>query len=240
MNAIEIEQLNFRFSGPAILSDITLTIESGEFLALVGPNGGGKTTLIKLILGLLKPTSGKIKVLGKTPQTASSSIGYVSQYPTFQRDFPITVEDVVELGTVSKKLQLWPFGKKTNSAVTQALEETGIEHLRKETIDTLSGGQIQRVQVARALASKPQILLLDEPTANIDQRGEAEIFDLLKALNDRLTIIVISHDIGFISAYVKRVACLNQTLVCHQPEEIDNEQLEQLYGQPIHMIHHHH
>ncbi len=240
MNAIEIEQLNFRFSGPAILSDITLTIESGEFLALVGPNGGGKTTLIKLILGLLKPTSGKIKVLGKTPQTASSSIGYVSQYPTFQRDFPITVEDVVELGTVSKKLQFWPFGKKANSAVTQALEETGIEHLRKETIDTLSGGQIQRVQVARALASKPQILLLDEPTANIDQRGEAEIFDLLKALNDRLTIIVISHDIGFISAYVKRVACLNQTLVCHQPEEIDNEQLEQLYGQPIHMIHHHH
>jgi zinc transport system ATP-binding protein len=237
MNAIEIHGLNFDYSGVPILEHIDLEVPEGEFIGVVGPNGGGKSTLLKLILGLLTPSTGQVRVLGKSPEAARRRIGYVPQYPPFPRDFPISVEDTVLLGRTRR---LGPLTRTDREAASRAMKEARVANLRQRPIGSLSGGQLQRTLVARALVSDPELLLLDEPTANIDLRGEEEIFDLLRQLNERMTIVVVSHDIAFISEYVERVACLNRTLVCHRTEAIDSETIQELYGPHIQMIPHQH
>lgn len=249
---IDIRSLNFSYGSVATLSDIDLQVEDGEFLGIVGPNAGGKSTLLKLILGLRQPQSGKIRVLDRSPRSASRQLGYVPQYPSFPRDFPISVEQVVQLGRLgmargSRKYgSFWQAllpGRTTAAdrhAVRRALIEVEAEDLAQRQIDSLSGGQLQRVLLARALVAEPRILILDEPTANIDQRLESEIFDLLKELNKRMTILVVSHDIAFISRYVNRVACVNRTLVCHHTDAIDGEVIQELYGEHVRMIAHAH
>ena len=235
---IELRGVSFAYDGPPVLSGIDLAVPQGEFLGIVGPNAGGKSTLLKLILGLLEPTTGTVRVLGRTPARARRRLGYVPQYPSFARDFPITVEQVVLMG----RLGGW-FGRysATDKAIARrAMAETEIDHLAGRHIQHLSGGQLQRVMVARALAAEPEILLLDEPTANIDQRMESDIFDLLKTLNERMTILVVSHDVAFISGYVHRVACLNRTLVCHETEAVDGHTIQELYGEEVRMVAHHH
>ena len=245
---IDIQALNFSHGSVPTLSGIDLQVTDGEFLGIVGPNAGGKSTLLKLILGLLQPQSGTVKVLGRTPSAASKLLGYVPQYPSFPRDFPITVEQVVQLGRLgqgqrsSRWQSLWP-GRVSNTdrtAVKRALDEVEAGSIAKRQIGSLSGGQLQRVLLARALVGDPRILILDEPTANIDQRLEGEIFDLLKAINARMTILVVSHDVAFISRYVSRVACVNRTLVCHQTEAVDSEVIQELYGKDVRMIAHGH
>jgi zinc transport system ATP-binding protein len=238
--AIHIANLTFRYATPPVLDHVDLEVREGEFLGLVGPNGGGKSTLLKIVLGLLKPESGTVEVLGKPPSIGRESIGYVPQFATFRRDFPISVEDTVLLGRLGKGGAMGPFGRRDREIARQAMRETRISDLHGRPIETLSGGQLQRTLVARALACEPEILLLDEPTANIDQRGEMDIFDLFESLNQRLTIVLVSHDIAFISKYVHRVACLNQTLVCHQTENINGEIISELYGEPMRIIHHNH
>lgn len=238
--AIRIENLTFRYATHPVLDRVELMVEQGEFLGLVGPNGGGKSTLLKIILGLLKPESGRVEVLGKPPVKGRESIGYVPQFATFRRDFPISVEDTVLLGRLGKGNPTGPFGRLDRDVAKRAMKEARILELRNRPIETLSGGQLQRTLVARALACEPAILLLDEPTANIDQRGEEDIFELLETLNDRLTIVLVSHDIAFISKYVDRVACLNRTLVCHRTEKIDGDIINELYGEPMRIIHHSH
>lgn len=235
---ITVEDVSFSYGGPMVLEQVNLTVERGEFLGLVGPNGGGKSTLLKIVLGLLEPGAGRITVLGQKPVEARQAIGYVPQFATFPRYFPVSVEDTVLLGRLGKSRSIIGYGKADKEAARRAMVETEIEDLRKRPIDALSGGQVQRVLIARALASEPKILILDEPTSNIDMRAETDIFDLLKKLNTQMTIVVVSHDIGFISQYVSLIACLNRTLLCHSSSPITGKMIEQLYGAPVQMIRH--
>lgn len=236
---IELKDVSFAYDiGPPALEHVSLAVEEGEFLGLVGPNGGGKSTLLKLVLGLLKPASGEVRVAGATAQAARRMIGYMPQYARYVRDFPISVEETVLLGRLGIARLLGGYGKADREAAHRAMRETEVLDLRQRPLGTLSGGQVQRVLVARALACDPRILILDEPTANIDLRGETDIFDVFKVLNQRMTIVVVSHDIGFISHYVTRVACLNRTLLCHQPVPIGAEVIQRLYGMPVHLIPH--
>lgn len=236
---IELKDVSFAYDiGPPALEHVSLAVREGEFLGLVGPNGGGKSTLLKLVLGLFRPGSGEVRVAGGTPQESRRVIGYVPQYARFARDFPISVEETVLLGRLGTTRLLGGYRAADREAAHLAMTETEVLDLRQRPLGTLSGGQLQRVLVARALACDPRILILDEPTANIDMRAETEIFDLFKALNQHMTIVVVSHDIGFISRYVTRVACLNRTLLCHQPVPIGSEVIEKLYGMPVQRIPH--
>ncbi|MGD8592915.1 MAG: ABC transporter ATP-binding protein [Gammaproteobacteria bacterium] len=237
---ISIENVSFSYGGPLALENINLTVRKGEFLGVVGPNGGGKSTLLKLILGLFRPDAGKLTVLGKTPEKGREHIGYVPQHVRFNRDFPITVEDTILLGRLGKSKSLWGYAVKDKQLCAKVMQETEIDDLKQRRLNTLSGGQLQRVLIARALVSDPEILILDEPTANIDLRVEEDIFGLLKRLNERVTIIIVSHDIGFISEYVNRVACLNRTLLCHETSAISGKMIEDLYATPVQMIQHIH
>jgi len=237
---IEFKGVSYAYDGPAVLSDIDLVVPAGEFLGIVGPNAGGKSTLLKLILGLIEPSAGRIKVLGSNPAKARVRLGYVPQYPVFARDFPITVEQVVLMGRLGLGRWFGGYSVADRTIARRAMGETEVAHLAGRHIQHLSGGQLQRVLVARALASEPEILLLDEPTANIDQRMESDIFALLRGLNQRMTILVVSHDVAFISGYVHRVACLNRTLVCHDTAAIDGQTIQALYGEDVRMVDHHH
>lgn len=245
---IDVRGVHFAYGAAPILSAVELQVEDGEFLGIVGPNAGGKSTLLKLILGLLQPQAGAIRVLGRRPRAASRLVGYVPQYPSFPRDFPVSVAQVVELGRLGagpdgiSRGVLWP-GRTTRAdraATRRALDEVEAGDIAERQIGSLSGGQLQRVLLARALASEPHILILDEPTANIDQRLESDIFDLLKGLNARMTILVVSHDIAFISRYVRRVACINRTLVCHRTDAVDGQVIHDLYRGDVRMIAHRH
>ncbi len=213
---IQIQAVSFSYDTVLVLEKIDLDIEKGEFFAIVGPNASGKSTLVKLILGLLVPDRGNIKVFGHDPREARVRIGYVPQHPTFHRDFPISVAEVVRLGQLGSKFSTRQAERNFNAAIAAV----DLEEISARQISTLSGGQLQRVLIGRALACSPEILILDEPTANIDFPTEVNIFELLKQHNDNMTIIVISHDIVFISDYVDRVGCLNRTLITHQTREI--------------------
>jgi zinc transport system ATP-binding protein len=242
--AISIAGVGFSYGEAPVLEGVDLDVTQGEFIGLVGPNAGGKSTLLKLVLGLLEPQSGRVKVLGRTPAQARCLLGYVSQYPGFVRDFPITVEQVVLMGRLGSgqgwRRWLGGWTAADRAAARSALVEVQAADLASRQIGTLSGGQLQRVLVARALVGEPRLLILDEPTANIDQRMEGEIFDLLRELNARMTILVVSHDVAFISAYVTRVACLNRTLVCHRTEAIDGNIIHALYGEDVRRVAHEH
>lgn len=235
---ISVKDVWYAYNGTPVLEDITLDIERGEFLGLIGPNAGGKSTLLKLILGLLEPARGRIEVLGTTPQEARKRLGYVPQHASFPRDFPINVEETVMLGRLGLTRSAGAFNRHDRKKAHAALEAVEIESLRRRGLNELSGGQLQRVLIARALACEPEVLLLDEPTANIDMRAEEDIFALLKSYNSRMTIVVVSHDIAFITTYVSRVACLNVRLMCHQTAQLDGSLIEQLYGKPVKYINH--
>ncbi len=245
---IDLQGVSFSYGATSVLEDVDLKVDEGEFIGIVGPNAGGKSTLLKLILGLLTPYSGHIQVLGRKPRRAQHLLGYVSQHPNFSKEFPITVGQLVLLGRMGSRPNkgwlsaLIPGGytKADHVATQRALAEVEAENLIDRQIGSLSGGQLQRVLLARALVANPSILILDEPTANIDQRLESDIFDLLKRLNLRMTILVVSHDIAFISSYVTRVACINRTLVCHHTDAIDGQVIQNLYGENVRMVAHHH
>jgi len=247
-SVIDIRDVTFSYGAAVVLQGVSLEVERGEFLGIVGPNAGGKSTLLRLVLGLLEPQLGRIRVLGKPPRRASRELGYVSQYPSFPRDFPISVEQSVLLGRIGARSPLgwWDalmpggYTRSDRQAAREALEEVEAADLAGRQIGSLSGGQLQRVLLARALVSEPTVLILDEPTANIDLRVESDIFDLLKRLNARMTILVVSHDVGFISSYVTRVACINRTLVCHRTDAIDGQVIQQLYGEHVRMVAHRH
>jgi len=246
--AVEVRDLTFAYWTVPVLKDVSLKVDTGEFLGIVGPNAGGKSTLLKLILGLLEPQAGRIFVLGDRPHRARRQLGYVPQYPSFPRDFPINVEQAVLLGRLGHRSGanwlgcLTPAGysRSDRKAVARALDEVEAVDLARRQIGSLSGGQLQRVLLARALVCEPAILILDEPTASIDLRLESDIFDLLKRLNERMTILVVSHDVGFISGYVNRVACINRTLVCHHTDAINGQVIRDLYGENVRMVAHGH
>jgi zinc transport system ATP-binding protein len=237
---ITLERVSFSYGTAPAVKDVNLTVEEGEFLGIVGPNAGGKSTLLKLVLGLLEPQAGVVRVLGGCPKVGRIHLGYVPQYPTFLRDFPISVEQVVLLGLLPGGLTPGRVRAWDRAEARRALDEVEAGDLAPRQIGTLSGGQLQRVLLARALVGEPRVLILDEPTANIDQRLESDIFDLLKELNARMTILVVSHDVAFISSYVHRVACLNRTLVCHRTDAINGQIIRDLYQEPVRMVAHSH
>jgi zinc transport system ATP-binding protein len=237
---IAIEDLSFSYEGPPVLEHVTLNVEQGEMLGIVGPNGGGKSTLLKIILGLLKPAGGKVTVLGRPPAEGRREVSYVPQTIHFPKDFPICVEEAVLMGRLGRTRFFGGYSRHDRHVAGEVMEKTEVGDLGRRRLGDLSGGQLQRVFIARALASRPQILILDEPTAHIDLRVEEDIFDLLKKLNAHMTIVVVSHDVGFISHYVTRVACLNRSLLCHQAVEISQDVMDKLYGAPVRIIHHDH
>ena len=230
MSIIEIKDLDFDYGGEPILTSVNLTVKNKEFLAIIGPNGGGKTTLIKLMLGLLSPNKGTVLINGKPPGDNGSSIGYVPQNVHMNQSFPISALDVVLMGAFDPKNRFRRNKAKYQKTALEALERLEMGKYASKKIGTLSGGQRQRVLIARALVSNPELLLLDEPTASIDTKGQAEFYDLLARLNKDITILVVSHDLLVISRYVNAVACVNKRLHYHDQAEITGDMLETMYS----------
>ncbi len=229
---VEISQLCYSNNGVDILHDINLTVNRGDFISIIGPNGGGKTTLLKLILGLLKPTRGSIKMIkNKRNMSEEAAIGYVPQHVNHNLSFPATALDVVLMGN-HKPGRRFRFGnseaEKQNAKET--LAKLGIEDCADRKIIALSGGQRQRVLIARALVSHPKLLVLDEPTASIDTKGQTEFYELLMELNKELTILMVSHDLMVVSNYAKSIACLNKRMHYHQSFGSSGEVLDAFYS----------
>jgi zinc transport system ATP-binding protein len=229
MTIIEMKDLDFAYGGEAVLEDVNLTVRHKDFIAIIGPNGGGKTTLLKLVLGLLTPVKGTVRVDGKSPQEASPCIGYVPQDVHTNRSFPITAIDVVLMGKLDPKQRLSRRSAANRRDALAALERMEMEAHADKKIGLLSGGQRQRVFIARALVTRPKLLLLDEPTASIDTKGQADLYRLLRELNQDITVLVVSHDLLVISRHVKSVACVNKKLHYHDQAEITGDMLETMY-----------
>jgi len=235
---LSIKNLYAGYEHETILQDVNLEVFSTDFIGLIGPNGGGKSTLLKVILGLLPPQRGDVRVLGMTPKQGRRFIGYVPQFVESDRDFPISVWETVSLGLVSGWSPFRRFTKQETSRIEEALEVVGISNLRRKPMGELSGGQRQRVFIARALVSDPKILLLDEPTASIDPNVTQDVYDLLGRLNERMAILLITHDMMAISSYTKTIACLNRKLIYHNGKELTPEMLDSAYGCPVDLIAH--
>ncbi len=232
---IKIKNLTLGYDKEPVLRDVNLEIFDYDFLGMIGPNGGGKTTLLKAVLGLLKPMKGEI-VFRKDIDKKKKPMGYLPQVKHIDRNFPITVFEVVRSGSMmedSSKVSKAEVKEKTE----QLLVEMGIEHIRKKAIGELSGGQMQRVFLCRALLSDPEILILDEPDTFVDNRFEGELYEKLKQLNKHMAIVLVSHDVGTISSYVKTIACVNGELHYHPDNIITQEQLNS-YNCPIKLITH--
>ena len=226
---VQITDLDFAYNGQRVLENVNLTVREGDFIAMIGPNGGGKTTLLKLMLGLLKPGQGEIRVMGRRPSRVSHQIGYVPQDVNINRRFPITAMDVVLMGKLAPGRRWSKNNAQDRRDAMEALDRIDMAGFADRRIGELSGGQRQRVFIARALVTGPRLLLLDEPTASIDSRGQTDFYQLLKRLNGEISIVVVSHDLLVVSTYVKSVACVNRRLHYHQQAEITGDMLEAMY-----------
>ncbi|MFN4174141.1 MAG: metal ABC transporter ATP-binding protein [Parachlamydiaceae bacterium] len=241
MKAIEVKNLCFDYPDTPILHDVNFSVLPHEFIGIIGPNGGGKSTLLKLLLGFLKPLNGEIHLFGKTPQEEYPHIGYVPQSLGIDKQFPITVKEVVLSGSLSE-LNFWGrYPKAKQKLALSCMEEMGVLHLADIPVGNLSGGQLQRTFIARALATKPKLLLLDEPTASIDPQGEKEIFSLLKKLKSKITILMVTHDLSAAIQEVDRLLLVQGTATELSLKEVCEHFAMGLYHaplvQPNHIIH---
>jgi zinc transport system ATP-binding protein len=225
---VEISNVSFAFNGRSILRQVSLEIQAGDFMAMIGPNGGGKTTLIKLILGLLKPSEGTIRILSRPPERASHRIGYVPQNTHINPEFPVSALDVVQMGQLQPGSRSIRHSKQDRVVAHEALDKMGMGAHCHRRIGELSGGQRQRAFIARALVCEPDILLLDEPTAHIDTKGQTDLYQLLRTLNQSMTIVVVTHDLLLVSPYVKSVACVNGRLHYHPRRQLIGESMEDM------------
>ena len=235
---VRLDDVWVHYDSIPVLEGINLSIGPNDFLGIIGPNGGGKTTLLKVILGLIKPSRGKVSVLGQTPERGRKFIGYISQYNLFDHDFPISVLDVVLMGRYGKAGLLRHYSEEDKRIANKALETVEMLDYKDRQVGRLSGGEQQRVFIARALATEPKLLLLDEPTASIDPTMQAEFYELLESLKQSMAIVLVSHDISAVSIYVDDIACLNRQLFYHGSKEISAEELEKTYHCPIQLIAH--
>lgn len=242
----DIKNLSFVVKGQTILSNISLEIFRSEYIAIIGPNGGGKTTLIRMLLGLEKPTSGEVKIYGKKLSNFKEwhKIGYVPQRASHvDASFPATVLDIIKMGRTSQRSMFGAFSELDNQLVNDAMLKMDIVDLKDKMIGTLSGGQRQRAMIARALASKPEILILDEPNTGVDAVSQKKFYALLRELNkeEGITIVFITHDIGVIADDIARLFTINQkAVICNNPKQtLSCEEMSELYGIDAHLLHVH-
>jgi zinc transport system ATP-binding protein len=231
--ALSIENLNFLYDTSTVLEQVNLSIEEGEFVGIFGPNGGGKTTLLKLILGLLRPQQGNISLFGLPPEEARQFIGYVPQTIRFDRDFPIDVEGVVQMGALNKMNWLGCYPAQVKEQVAAALDKVKLSHKAKAPFGTLSGGEAQRALIARAILDAPRMLILDEPTANIDPQGQRSIHELLSELNQSMTILMVTHDLQTIIDKVGVLLCVQRSVTRLKPKEVCEHFALGLYHTPL-------
>jgi len=235
---IEASSVSFKYETQWVLLNVSFQIPAQTITCIVGPNGGGKTTLLKICLGLLKPQSGTVRVLGQMPEKTRIQIGYTPQHSLYDHLFPITVEEVVAMGRLSSNHLFKRISKQDRAAVLQALDQVHLTDSLKKPFQSLSGGQRQRVLIARALACEPQILCLDEPTANVDPKVEDQLLTTLNQLKSSMTIVLVSHDLGFVASVVDQVLCVNQTLQLHPKSALSSSLIDSLYGHHVHGICH--
>jgi len=241
--AIEMRGVRFAYPGQSepVVENVSFTVSPGESVSIVGPNGGGKTTLLKLMLGLLRPDAGEVRVLGRRPQHARLRVGYMPQHTQHDLQFPVSVMDVVltgRLGGRGAAQWLGWYGRADRHAATEALERVALLPLARRPYAALSGGQRQRVLIARALASRPELLLLDEPTANVDALAETRLLDVLGELARSMTIVMVSHDLAFVSDLVHRVLCVNRRVVSHPTTELTGDSIQAMYDDHVRLVRH--
>ena len=237
---IEVGDLSFAYeSGSPILENVDFAIEEGQSGCIVGPNGGGKSTLLKLLLGLLQPDAGRIRLFGAPPRESRRLVGYMPQYHQLDAAFPVTALEVALMGCI--KPGFFPFySRRDKETALAALEELGIADLASRSFADLSGGQRQRVLIARALACHPRLLLLDEPTANIDPGAEEQFYATLAVLRKRMTVLTVSHDLGFVNRETDVIICVNRKVSVHRAENFTAETADAVYHHEMNFIKHDH
>jgi zinc transport system ATP-binding protein len=235
---VRLENIWVYYNSVLALEGVNLSINQEDFLGLIGPNGGGKTTLLRVILGLVKPSRGKVTVLGETLERSRKLVGYVPQHSLFDRDFPASVWDVVLMGRTGQVGLLRTYSGEDKRIARTALETVEMLEYKDRQIGRLSAGQQQRVFIARALVAEPKLLLLDEPMAGVDAPMQTGFYELLARLKQQMAIVLVSHDISAVSIYVDKIACLNRKLFYHDSKEISLEELEATYQCPVELIAH--
>lgn len=233
MTVVDVEHLFFSYPDRSVLQDISFSVQKGEFIGIIGPNGGGKTTLLKLILGFLKPDAGSVKVFGQAPQTVSKQMAYVPQTARFDRQFPISVMELVLSGRLSRLPWHGRYSPEDYKKAVQALEKVNLAHMQEASFGTLSGGQAQRALIARALVAEPKLLLLDEPTASVDSQAEADIYSILENLRGSITILMVTHNLNAVIDRVDRVICVQNSAFVLKPEEVCQHFAIGLYHGPL-------
>lgn len=239
VTAVHIDNLSVYYGQTPAIAGVCLDVEDGEYLGIIGPNGGGKSTLLKAILGLAPTAAGTVQVFGNRLGKNKASVGYVPQFATLDKRFPITLFEVVLTGRLKQGLSpFFRFTQKDKEMARELLERVGIADIANRQISELSGGEFQKMLIARALAVNPRLLLLDEPTASVDAGSRDQIYGLLEELNKNMTIILVTHDLLAISSQVRRLACLNGHLIYHGEPELTENIVNNLYGCPVDLIAH--
>jgi zinc transport system ATP-binding protein len=238
--AISCEDLTVILRGRTILENVTFELEAGGFMGLIGPNGGGKSVLLRTIAGLMPPASGKVSIFGKTPHEGRSLIGWVPQFARFEQDMPVRVLNVVLTGLLRKNGGFFGYGAEQKNTALKVIADVGLEGHEGAQVGKLSGGQMQRVLIARALVSNPKLLLLDEPTASLDTVVGKSFYELLSRLSEHMTIVLVSHDLSVMAREVRTIACLNRTLHYHNDKEIPESAITAAYGCPVELLAHGH
>jgi zinc transport system ATP-binding protein len=241
--AVEMRGLSVAYNGSQALADIDLTIEAGRYVGILGPNGAGKSTLLKVILGLVKPTRGEVWVFGEAPQKLrhrGQVVGYLPQRPLTNPKFPVSILEVVLMGRYGQVGLMRKPGARDQEIARRNLERLGIAHLADRPIGEISGGEQQRVFIARALAVEPKMLILDEPTISLDACAQDELYELVRGFREELnlTVLVVSHDIGAVARHVDDIICINQRIHVHQPPPIERLGLENTFGCSVEYLFH--
>lgn len=235
---IELKGITAGYENKIVLRDVFLDIGEKDFLGIIGPNGGGKTTLLKVILGLLPPKQGTIRFFREGKETDELKIGYLPQMSHIDRKFPISVHEVVASGLAAEKPRFRGYRPEQLQRIDEVIRQMGLEDLQKRSIAELSGGQLQRVLLGRSIVSRPQVLILDEPNSYVDKRFESKFYQLLTEINRESAIILVSHDIGTVLSMVKNIACVNETLHYHSGADVSADWLNEKYACPIELIGH--
>jgi zinc transport system ATP-binding protein len=235
---IEIQNITVAYGAKTVLRDISFVLWENDFLGMIGPNGGGKTTLLKAILGLLKPSEGNIIFYANGQPVSGLKIGYLPQINQIDKDFPISVFEVVASGLMAKKAGWRKYSNGQLQQINDTLDRMGMSKKAKSPVGKLSGGELQRVLLGRAIVSHPKILILDEPNTYVDKYFESRLYQLLEEINEDIAIILVSHDTGTILPLVKNIACVNETLHYHAGNNMSEEWLGQVYHCPIELIGH--